>query len=228
VEPRGGVTGSYAAYLHNLAHYLVRRWFRRKDEAMVEDCVMAGWEAVVRYGADCPTLRLKIRDAMMNELARWLYGVGRSKADRLLKFRVSLEDLIQETTTERALHPNNRLPDPLYYAGESPESYALNRVTIQRIVDNLPPRSRRRRSRKFMAAQRNRALAVWEALVLEGTLRLPRGAYQQFDSALNFTEKRFWTARQHLREAGRRATSDQTYPRQGASQQPNAVSGHLP
>lgn len=87
--------------LRAIATEWIRRWAWRQDErALVDDLEAVGWIVLLERGPADPRIRLKIEDAMKDAIARWLWGVGRGKRDRILHLQCPLEAAAGVTTAD--------------------------------------------------------------------------------------------------------------------------------
>jgi hypothetical protein len=67
--------------IHSTACHYARLWAHHQDQStLIEDLENEGWCVVCQIGAQHPRIRWEIPNAMMDYLAKWLYGVGRNKS----------------------------------------------------------------------------------------------------------------------------------------------------
>src|SRR5512146_2392325 len=86
-------TDYWRGQLRALATALCRRFAARQDQAPLVDALEAeGWIVLCEHGPDHPYLRAKLRQALLDALAKWLWGVTWDQAPRHLTCQVSLED----------------------------------------------------------------------------------------------------------------------------------------
>jgi hypothetical protein len=79
--------------LRTMAAALGRRFASRQDQApLIDDLEAEGWIVLCAQGPGAPALRVKLRQAMLDALAKWLYGVTWDQAPRTLTCQVSLAD----------------------------------------------------------------------------------------------------------------------------------------
>lgn len=165
--------------IRTTAVYWVARWaWHHRATPLVDDCVSVGIEVILRRGLEDRRVWWEVRNAIQDEIARWLYGVERCSGPRVLTIRLSL-DALKGVPVE----------------GSAPDVIAEARIMIRRIVLYLTE-TRRTKGRPLSHAQRQfreRALWVWQQLVINGAL--VRTEYE----ALGWNANKIFDARQLLR-----------------------------
>jgi hypothetical protein len=86
-------TEYWTRVLQVMAGQLVRRYAGQQDrEPLVEDLTAEGWIVLCEQGVEGAHVRLKVRQAMLDALAKWLYGVTWNQAPRAWTCQVSMSE----------------------------------------------------------------------------------------------------------------------------------------
>jgi hypothetical protein len=109
-----------------IAAHLVQRFAYHQDQApLIDDLAAAGWIALLEHGPEAPHIRCKIRQALLDALARWLWGVTWAQAPRHLTEQLPLEAAADVPSRERSV-----------------EERVIEKQTILEIWGLAPPRAR--------------------------------------------------------------------------------------
>jgi hypothetical protein len=121
-----------------IAKQWMRLWAWQQNEALLEDCCGAGWEAIAKYGVENPRIRWEIRNAVQNEIILWLYQRTRGRGERHIEL-FPLSEIFE-------------YPDPINI-----EQVVINRDFVRKLQQDLQDATKATRSKTFK---------VWEALAL--------------------------------------------------------------
>jgi hypothetical protein len=139
-------TTAWDTQIRAIASHLVKKLAYHQDQTpLIDDLTAAGWIALLEHGPETPHIGRKIRQAILDSLALWLWGVTWGQAPRHLTVQYSLEaghehdgetpHFILQGHDDEGMGPlKDRLPMP----GPTLEARTLDRVAIQEIWDICP------------------------------------------------------------------------------------------